>query len=63
MTYAKVLVEDTDACWIHIQAAQPCSKYPPIRVTPPALQSWGLKVLFLVDSSGVLWHIAEPRRN
>jgi uncharacterized glyoxalase superfamily protein PhnB len=27
----------------------------------PALQPWGLRVGYLVDPSGVLWHLAERR--
>lgn len=26
---------------------------------PPALQPWGLRVLYVTDPSGVLWHIAD----
>ena len=29
---------------------------------PPALQPWGLRVLYLTDPTGVLWHIAEERK-
>jgi hypothetical protein len=25
----------------------------------PALQPWGIRVLYLADPSGVLWHIAD----
>ena len=28
--------------------------------TAPAMQVWGIRVGFLVDPSGVLWHVAEP---
>ena len=26
----------------------------------PAMQPWGIRVGFLFDPSGVLWHVAEP---
>lgn len=26
---------------------------------PPVVQPWGLRVAFVVDPSGVLWHIAQ----
>lgn len=26
----------------------------------PAMQPWGIRVGFLVDPSGVLWHVTEP---
>jgi uncharacterized glyoxalase superfamily protein PhnB len=28
---------------------------------PPAMQSWGLRIAYVVDPSGVLWHVAERR--
>jgi len=28
---------------------------------PPVLQPWGLRVAYLVDPSGVLWHVAQRR--
>ena len=33
-----------------------CGATPP---KPPAMQAWGLKVGFIFDPSGVLWHVAE----
>jgi uncharacterized glyoxalase superfamily protein PhnB len=27
--------------------------------SPPAMQPWGIVVLYITDPSGVLWHIAE----
>ena len=27
----------------------------------PALQPWGLRIAYLVDPSGVLWHVAQRR--
>ena len=27
----------------------------------PTLQPWGLRVLYLTDPTGVLWHIADRR--
>ena len=28
---------------------------------PPAMQPWGLRVLYLSDPTGVLWHIADRK--
>ena len=36
-------------------------RYPTITAKPPALQQWGLRVLYLTDPTGVLWHIADRR--
>jgi uncharacterized glyoxalase superfamily protein PhnB len=27
----------------------------------PAMQPWGLRVAYVVDPSGVLWHVAERK--
>ena len=29
---------------------------------PPAMQPWGLRVAYLVDPCGVLWHVAQRRQ-
>ena len=52
-------VEDVDAWWQHIERQELARKYPGIMCKPPAMQPWGLRVLFLSDPTGVLWHIAE----
>lgn len=56
-----LMVDDADAWWRHIEAAQLKAKYPGIMLRPPAVQPWGLRVLYLSDPSGVLWHIADRR--
>jgi uncharacterized glyoxalase superfamily protein PhnB len=57
-----LLVTDADAWWKHIQDIKLAEKYPSITAKPPTLQPWGLRVLYLSDPSGVLWHIAdEPK--
>lgn len=55
-------VEDADSWWRHIQEAGLQQKYGLGMMKPPALQPWGLRVLYLSDPSGVLWHIAERPR-
>jgi hypothetical protein len=52
-------VTDADHWWKHIQANKLAEKYPDIMCRPPILQPWGLRVLYLSDPSGVLWHIAD----
>lgn len=54
-------VDDADDWFRHIEAAALKAKYPGITVKPPAMQPWGLRVLYLTDPSGVLWHIADRR--
>jgi hypothetical protein len=57
-----LMVNDADAWWQHIQDKKIAEKYPGIMAKPPTLQPWGLRVLYLSDPSGVLWHIADDRK-
>lgn len=55
------MVDDLDAWWRHIESlnlAQAFGVPPP---KPPALQPWGLRIAYVVDPSGVLWHVAQKR--
>jgi hypothetical protein len=56
-----LMVQDADDWWKHIQDIKLADKYPGIMANPPALQPWGLRVLYLSDPSGVLWHIADDK--
>ena len=29
---------------------------------PPQMQPWGIRVLYLSDPTGVLWHITDMRK-
>lgn len=63
-TYAEncmmsLTVEDADSWWDHITSSGLKAKYGLGLARPPALQPWGLRVLYLSDPSGVLWHIAD----
>jgi len=52
-------VENADVWWEHIQQKEFTKKYPGIMCKAPEIQPWGLRVLYLSDPTGVLWHIAE----
>ncbi|HEV7607001.1 MAG TPA: VOC family protein [Steroidobacteraceae bacterium] len=54
-----LMVEDADAWWRHIESTGLKDKYNLYMAKPPALQPWGLRVLYLTDPTGVLWHIAD----
>ena len=54
-----LMVDNADAWWEHIQKVSLIEKYNLKMAKPPALQPWGLRVLYLADPSGVLWHIAD----
>ena len=56
-------VEDPDEWWRYIESIGLREKYPGIMAQPPAMQPWGLRVLYLSDPTGVLWHIAEQPRS
>lgn len=59
----QLMVDDLDAWWTYIEALDLPGRFdvPPPR--PPATQPWGLRVAYVVDPSGVLWHIAQRRPN
>ncbi len=52
-------VEEADAWWKHIQHLDLAKKYPGIMCKPPTMQPWGIRVLYLSDPTGVLWHITD----
>ena len=57
----QLMVDDLDAWWAHIQALDLTTSFDVQPPRPPALQPWGLRVAYLFDPSGVLWHVAERR--
>lgn len=57
-----LLVEDADTWWRRINDTKFTEKYPGIMAKAPEVQPWGLRVLFLTDPTGVLWHIADRRK-
>ena len=56
-------VEDADSWWEHIEGAGLKEEYRLSVARPPELQPWGLRVLYLSDPTGVLWHIAERSKS
>ena len=54
-------VDDADTWWQHIQEHDLQRKYGLGMVKAPTVQPWGLRVLYLSDPSGVLWHINDRR--
>jgi len=53
----QLVVPDLDAWWAHIQAAKLDDAFGVPPPKPPAMQPWGLRVAYVVDPSGVLWHV------
>lgn len=58
-----LMVEDADLWWDHFQRIGLREKYPQIMLKRPELQPWGLRVLYVSDPSGVLWHIADRKKS
>lgn len=56
-----LMVDDLDLWWAHIQSLDLPTRFGAPAPKPPAMQPWGLRVVYLVDPAGVLWHIAERR--
>jgi uncharacterized glyoxalase superfamily protein PhnB len=59
----QLLVDDLDAWWQHILALDLPSNYGVHMHKAPALQPCGLRVAYISDPAGVLWHIAQRRKN
>ena len=57
----QLMVDDLDAWWAHISALDLPGKFGVQPPKPPALQPWGLRIAYVFDPSGVLWHIAQRR--
>lgn len=57
----QLMVDDLDAWWSHIESLDLPNRFGVSSPKPPAMQPWGLRIAYVVDPSGVLWHIAERR--
>ena len=55
----QLAVDDIDGWWAHIEALDLPARFgvPPPRA--PAPQPWGLTVAYVVDPTGVLWHVTS----
>ena len=54
-------VNDLDGWWKRIEGLDLAGRYGVRKPTAPAMQPWGLTIAYVVDPSGVLWHIAQNR--
>jgi catechol 2,3-dioxygenase-like lactoylglutathione lyase family enzyme len=57
----QLLVDDLDGWWQHILSLDLPREFGVPEPKPPAMQPWGLRTAYLVDPSGVLWHVAQRR--
>lgn len=57
----QLMVDDLDSWWAWIQSLDLTARFGVPQPKAPALQPWGLRIAYIVDPSGVLWHVAERR--
>lgn len=55
----QLLVDDLDGWWRHIAALDLPVRFGVAAPKPPTMQPWGLRVAYVFDPSGVLWHLTE----
>ena len=57
----QLMVDDLDLWWSHIESLDLPNRFGVPSPKPPAMQPWGLRIVCVVDPSGVLGHIAKRR--
>ena len=59
----QLMVDDLDQWWAHIERLDLAKSFGVAPPKPPAMQPWGLRVAFVIDPAGILWHVAQRREN
>ena len=59
----QLMVDDLDAWWKLITASDLPGRFGVPTPKEPAMQPWGLRIAYVVDPCGVLWHIAQRRED
>lgn len=54
----QLTVGDLDRWWQHINSLGLDQRFEVSAPRPPRQESWGLRVVYLWDPAGVLWHVA-----
>jgi catechol 2,3-dioxygenase-like lactoylglutathione lyase family enzyme len=57
----QLMVDNLDDWWAHIVALDLPGQFGVKMLRAPAMQPWGLRVAYLADPSGILWHVAQRR--
>ena len=57
----QLMVDDLDSWWAHILGLDLPGRFGVSPPKSPAVQPWGLRVAYLIDPCGVLWHVAQRR--
>jgi catechol 2,3-dioxygenase-like lactoylglutathione lyase family enzyme len=55
----QLVVDDLDTWWSHIVSLDLPDRFGVSSPKAPAVQPWGLRIAYVVDPAGVLWHIAQ----
>jgi len=53
-------VDSVDEWQTYLGALDLSNRFPGVRIADPEITEWGLRILYLWDPGGWLWHIAEP---
>ena len=57
----QLMVDDLDSWWTHVLSLDLPARFCVAAPKPPAVQPWGLRIAYLIDPSGVLWHVGQRR--
>lgn len=57
----QLMVDDLNLWWEHITSLDLPVRFGVSPPKEPAMQPWGLRVAYLVDPCGVLWHVSQRR--
>jgi uncharacterized glyoxalase superfamily protein PhnB len=58
-TMMQLMVDDLDSWWSRIERLNLPARFGVPAPKPPAMQPWGLRIAYVVDPCGVLWHVAQ----
>ena len=57
----QLMVDNLVAWWAHLASLDLPARFGVPAPKPPAVQPWGLRIAYVTDPSGVLWHVAQRR--
>ena len=57
----QLMVDDLYAWWGRIDSLDLSQKFGVPLPRKPEMQPWGLRIGYIVDPSGVLWHVGQRR--
>jgi catechol 2,3-dioxygenase-like lactoylglutathione lyase family enzyme len=57
----QLMVDDLDAWWTHLKVLDLPARFAVQPPKAPAMQPWGLRVAYVYDPCGILWHVSQRR--